>query len=61
MEWSVKDYGTKVEKRGNRDYFFPAGFKGYGLKVSKKYDRGDDTWLGMANKPKEWGVLYHGT
>ena len=36
-------------------------FKGYGLKVSKQYDNGDDTWLGFTNQVGEWYIAYHGT
>ena len=43
------------------DYDPPIGYKGYGLKVSGKYDNGDDTWLGYTNKEGEWYIAYHGT
>ena len=49
------------EKRGEMDYIPPLGWNGHGLRVSKKYDGGDDTWLGMDNSPGEWCVAYHGT
>ncbi len=26
----------------------------------KKYDKGDDTWLMMNDKPGEWAVAFHG-
>ena len=29
--------------------------------LSRQYDNGDDTWLGMNNVPGEWCVAYHGT
>ena len=32
----------------------------YGLKVSKLFDGGDATWLGMENGPGEWAVAFHG-
>ena len=58
------DWGRN-EKRGPpgylMDYDPPIGFKGYGLKVSKQYDNGDDTWLGYENKIGEWYIAYHGT
>ena len=58
------DWGRN-EKRGPpgylMDYDPPLGFKGYGLKVSKQYDNGDDTWLGYENKIGEWYIAYHGT
>ena len=43
------------------DYDPPFGYKGYGLKVSGKYDNGDDTWLGYTNQVGEWYIAYHGT
>ena len=43
------------------DYDPPIGYKGYGLKVSGKYDNGDDTWLGYTNQQGEWYIAYHGT
>lgn len=47
--------------RGGMVYYFPKGTKRIGLNVSKKYDNGDDTWLGMENKEGEWAVSFHGT
>jgi len=49
------------EQRGGKDYYPPKdGWNGIGLKVRGKYDKGDDTWLGMSNSPGEWCVAYHG-
>ena len=48
------------EKRGGKDYDPPIGWNGIGLKVWDKYDNGDNTWIGMENKPGEWCVAYHG-
>ena len=48
------------EKRGGEDYIPPEGWFGYGLKVSKKYDNGDDTWLGYYNAKGEFAVAYFG-
>ncbi len=48
------------KKRGGKDYDPPIGWNGIGLKVKDKYDNGDNTWLGMKNKPGEWCVAYHG-
>jgi len=48
------------EQRGGKDYNPPEGWNGIGLKVRGKYDKGDDTWLGMSNSPGEWCVAYHG-
>ena len=47
--------------RGGKVYKGPIGWTGHGLFVSKQYDNGDDTWLGMSNKEGEWCVAYHGT
>lgn len=49
------------EKRGGMEYESPIGWIGHGLRVSQKYDNGDDTWLGMDNSEGEWCVAYHGT
>ena len=48
------------EKRGGVDYDPPLGWIGIGLKVTGKYDGGDDTWIGMKNVTGEWCVAYHG-
>ena len=42
-------------------YYPPLGWNGYGLRVSKQYDNGDDTWLGYRNVEGEWYIAYHGT
>ena len=42
-------------------YYPPLGWNGYGLRVSKQYDNGDDTWLGYSNVEGEWYIAYHGT
>ena len=50
------------EKRGGREYDPPKGWIGHGISVSKKYDNGDDTWLGYTGEDNgEWCVAYHGT
>ena len=51
-------WAGKGEKRGGEIYIPPKGWTGYGLKVMDVY--GDNTWLGMKNKPGEWCVAYHG-
>ena len=61
-----KDGGWGIgEKRGPPNYLKvydpPIGYVGYGLKVSKQYDNGDDTWLGYQHKVGEWYIAYHGT
>ena len=48
------------EKRGGKEYHPPIGWNGIGLKVTGKYDNGDDKWIGMCNGPGEWCVAYHG-
>ena len=48
------------EQRGNKPYDPPIGWTGIGLKVMDKYDKGDNTWIGMSNSEKEWCVAYHG-
>ena len=48
------------EKRGRRDYIPPIGWIGFGLKVSEKFDDGNDDWLGNKNGIGEWCVAYHG-
>ena len=53
-------WAKKGEKRGGRDYDPPIGWIGYGLKVINKYDKQDNTWLGMSNIKGEWWVAYHG-
>ena len=57
-----------MERNGKRgppgylmDYDPPIGYKGYGLKVTGKYDNGNDTWLGYTNQVGEWYIAYHGT
>jgi hypothetical protein len=46
------------EKRGNKEYIPPIGWKGIGLKVIDKYE--NNKWIGMSNDPDEWCVAYHG-
>ena len=48
------------EKRGGRPYLPPLNWKGYGLKVRGKYDKGNDAWLDYRGVPGEWCVAYHG-
>ena len=48
------------EKRGGFDYIPPKGWKGFGLKVTGKYDNGNDDWLAYNGNPNEWAVAYHG-
>ena len=48
------------EKRGGKPYDPPIGWKGIGLRVTDKYDNGNNTWIGMDNSKGEWCVAYHG-
>ena len=48
------------EKRGGFDYIPPKGWKGFGLKVWDKYDKGNNYWLAYDGNPNEWAVAYHG-
>ena len=53
------NWGTN-EKRGGLDYIPPIGWFGYGLKVTKKYDNGNDTWLNCGGLEGEFAVAYFG-
>ena len=53
------NWGTN-EKRGGLDYIPPIGWFGYGLKVTKKYDNGNDTWLNYNGLKGEFAVAYFG-
>ena len=46
------------EKRGNKKYYPPIGWTGFGLKVKDKYE--NNIWIGMDNIEGEWCVAYHG-
>ena len=48
------------EKRGGLPYYSPKGWIGFGLKVTGKYDNGNDDWIKMDNNPNEWAIAYHG-
>ena len=51
---------AKGEKRGGFDYIAPEGWIGFGLKVTGKFDNGNDDWLAADGNPNEWAVAYHG-
>ena len=53
-------WAPKGEKRGGEPYDSPLTWRGFGLKVLGKYDNGNNTWIGMQNKPGEFPVAYHG-
>ena len=55
------DDGDKMIRRGGLRYFRPCGCMRYALKVSGKYDGGNDLWLGSSNVDGEWAVAYHTT
>ena len=49
------------EKRGGYDYSPPIDqWIGFGLKVTGKYDKGNDDWLACDGNKNEWVVAYHG-
>ena len=50
----------KGEKRAGLDYIPPLGWFGYGLKVSKKYDNGNNNWLDYKGVEGEFAVAYFG-
>ena len=54
-----KGYGIG-QIRGTYPYKPPLGWKGFGLKVLDKYDKGNNDWLKMDNNPNEWAIAYHG-
>ena len=43
-----------------RCFIQPFGWTAIALNVSKKYDNGDDRWLGNSNLNGEWYIGYHG-
>ena len=38
----------------------PIGWTALALNISKKYDNGDDKWIGNSNSEGEWYIGYHG-
>ena len=50
-----------VQIRGGMNYHQPKGWKRFGLKVSGKFDGGNDSWLAMNGNSNEWAVGFHGT
>ena len=50
----------KNETRANIEYKSPSGWFGYGLKVSKKYDNGNDLWLHYSNADGVFAIAYLG-
>jgi len=54
----IQDIGVRFT-RGNILYRRPCGWQRYALKVSGRYDSGNDAWLGTG--VAAWPVSYHGT
>ena len=48
------------ETRGGEKYLPPIGWYGYGLKVSKRYDNGDDTWINYIDGHGVFAIAYLG-
>ena len=47
-------------KRGGEEYIIPLDWTAFGLNISKKYDFGNDIWLGNKNNYGEFAVAYYG-
>lgn len=58
--FDFRNHRVENHIRGGMKYFQPLGWKRYGLKVTKKYDNGDDDWLSMKGLKNEWAVGFHG-
>jgi hypothetical protein len=64
MDYTSTHYKDYKEKRGQKDYYFPFGWKRFGLNLKDyfHYYQGDNlNWLTMTNHDDEWSVAYHGT
>ena len=48
------------ETRGGEKYIPPIGWFGYGLKVSKRYDNGDDSWINYIDGKGVFAIAYLG-
>ena len=60
-EFNNQDPGWgKNETRGEEEYIPPEGWFGFGLKVGKKYDNGDVTWLDYNDREGVFAVAYLG-
>lgn len=53
MEWNInhKEWEERGPQGDKMKYFFPRGWKGYGLNVINKYDDGNKDWLLMNGNP----------
>jgi hypothetical protein len=49
------------QTRAGRSYCPPKGWQRFGIKVTGRFDGGNDAWLGCVNGVGEWAVAYHGT
>eukprot|EP01062_Namystynia_karyoxenos_P029237 TRINITY_DN21_c0_g2_i1.p1 TRINITY_DN21_c0_g2~~TRINITY_DN21_c0_g2_i1.p1 ORF type:complete len:566 (+),score=126.37 TRINITY_DN21_c0_g2_i1:82-1698(+) len=57
-DWTHK---ADTQKRGGRDYHQPRGYTGHAIRVLGKYDQGNNDWLMMDGRPREWAVAFHAT
>ena len=48
-----------IQKRGNKNYYPPNNYYGFGLNVLDIYN--DNDWLEKKGNINEWAVAYHGT
>ena len=48
------------QMRGGAPYYPPKGWVGYGLRISDRYDKGNNAWIDFNNSRGEWNVAYHG-
>ena len=58
-----KDHWFTFEQiRGHLNYYPPNNdWRGFGLKVSGKYDKGNDNWIKMDGNNGEWAIGYYQT
>ena len=51
---------NNIKRRGGEEYLSPFSWTAYGINVSKKYDFGNNKWLGNNNGKGEFAVAYYG-
>jgi len=51
----------ETDTRGRLPYYLPIGWYRHALRVSDRYEKDDNDWLGSNNGPNEWPVAFHGT
>ena len=51
---------NNIKRRGGEEYLSPFSWTAYGINVSKKYDFGNNKWLGNKNGKGEFAVAYYG-